>query len=177
MFILLLGLGCTSPEKTLDKQIEEYNRKNSASFSCNQPFDTLAYLESLNLRNEVNELNQRDTVLLDTFTLKYIVFACYCPNWVLLDDLQGLNGYYLNPVAPNLVLPEGLRSGTVVTFIGKSGWRGAAYEYLEGNELTYYYYKIHKPYHLFGEQCFDGLHINAFDEIDSILRTREITVY
>ncbi|WMX16612.1 hypothetical protein [Aureispira sp. CCB-E] len=179
ILVSLFGRSYFYKHPSVDEIVKELNQ-NKGTSECAQGFDTLAYLRKLNLREEVNELENTVGEKLDTFILQNMAFACFCPSWLKVNSLKGGNyykyGYYLKPASENLTLPDCFRAGTIITFVGKVSHRESVDEYEQGNELTYYYYKIHRPYFIWGERCFDEYVVNAFDEIDSIYLPRQIVV-
>jgi hypothetical protein len=206
-FILFCNIVCTPKEspgplnykatiKHLNAQnlsLEEkeviVNNLNSdeSKFPYYQDFDTLAYLEKLNLQTEVNLISNTITQKLDTLTLQFMAYACYCPQWVIIDSIPknrpDLDGFYLEPATTGILLPKTFRAGTTVTFIGKIEDNldlkipeDSDYP-TPGRALYYSYYKVHKPYSFWGERVFLSYNIHIIE--DTIMRdylSRVITV-
>lgn len=167
--------------------VEQLNTDPSI-FPYYQTFDTTAYLESLHLKTEVNQITNSFTQKLDTFTLQYMAYACYCPQWVLIDSIPknrpDLDGFYLIPARYQIDIPSIFRAGTTITFIGRvEDNRHLASapnsdDPIPGKELYYYSYKIHKPYFIWGERVFESYNIHIIeDDIIGNYLSREITVY
>lgn len=157
-------------------------------FPYYQDFDTSAYLKKLNLQTTVNQISDSILQKLDTLTLQYMAYACYCPQWILIDSISrnrpDLDGFYLSPATSDITLPSLFQAGTTLTFIGrvennrplKHSQNSAAP--IPGKELYYYYYKIHKPYSIWGERVFQSYNIHIIEEtIIGNYLSREITVY
>jgi hypothetical protein len=146
-----------------------------STFPYYQDFDTLAYLEKLNLQTEVNLISDTSTQKLDTLTLQFMAYACFCPQWVLIDSIPknrpDLDGFYLNPATTGIRLPTFFIAGTTVTFIGRIednrhlNSSENSDDPIPGKELYYYYYNVHKPYSFWGEQVFESYDIHIIEDI------------
>lgn len=190
---LILFYGCNSNEEKIQSEeeiIRALNAKNlslkekeaivdklnlnSEQFPYYQAFDTIAYLKKLNLKEEVNDISTAKSEKLDTFTLQYMAYACFCPQWLIVDSLSSQNpyqdGFYLIPGSKNIRLPDLFAPGTVITFIGRVEDNRNFDEPLSESdpipdkELFYYYYKVHKPYWIWGERVFIFYNIDILED-------------
>jgi hypothetical protein len=205
--LFLIGtIGCTSKENIApndykatiqylnaqDLSLEEKEtivnelNTNENIFPYYQAFDTLAYLEKLNLQTEVNYINDSITEKLDTLTLQFMAYACFCPQWRdvehINDDRYTWHGFYLKPAVSEILLPSFFMAGTRITFIGRiednrhlEEPKGS--DPIPGRELYYYSYTIHKPYSFWGESVFMSYNVDIItDTIKGDFLSREITV-
>jgi hypothetical protein len=207
LFIALCCIGCTQPNtlrpENAKETIEYLNVQNlslkekealvkqlnsdKSKFPYYQTIDTLAYLKEINLQIEVNLISDTIRQKLDTFTLQYMAYACHCPQWVPIDSIAknrpDLDGCYVKPATFEISLPNVLKAGTRVTFIGRvEDNRPFTYvqrsDSIPGKKLYYYSYKVHKPYTFWGERVFESYDIHLIeDTIRGHYLSREITVY
>lgn len=170
-----------------EKIVRDLNEDESI-FPYYQAFDTLAYLKTLNLQTEVNYISDTIRQKLDTFTLQYMAYACYCPQWMVVDSIYknrpDLDGFYVEPATIAIQLPESFLPGTTVTFIGSVvdnrhlKYSGDSNDPIPGKELYYYYYKVHQPFSIWGESVFLSYNIDIItDEIIGDFSSRVITVH
>lgn len=205
-FLLFCNLACTSTESldpknhkanikylnaqdlTLKEKEAIVNQLNAdrSKFPYYQEFDTLAYLEKLNLQTEVNYISDTMNQKLDTLTLQFMDYACFCPQWRavehITDDRYTWHGFYLKPAVSEILLPSFFRAGTRITFIGRIEDNRHLKEPkgnnpIPGRELFYYAYTIHKPYSFGGEPVFMSYNVDIItDTVKGDYLSREITV-
>ena len=140
-------------------------------------FDTTVFLDTIQLQDQIEHIdlikidtNKELQEKVDTFTLTYIQFACYCQNWVIDGQYEGdmlNNSFYLEPANEDLKLPEIIHwTGNKVQFIGRV-YKEIQYPHdskkseqvpPKGEILRYYAYKIIKPYKIWGPRICGGIH-------------------
>lgn len=215
LFTALCCIGCASKESSplenirpenIEETIEYLNAQNlsleekeaiveqlnadESKFPYYQAFDTAAYLQKQHLQSEFNLISDTLTQKLDTLTLRYMAYACFCPQWVPIDCIArnrpDVDGFYVEPAAVGIVLPEGFTAGTTVTFIGRIEDNrplihpkdSDSNDPIPGKEFYYYSYKTHKPYNLWGESVFHSYNIHIIEEtIIGDYMARVITVH